>query len=452
MPKPSEVLTFAQKAFLQNGGIEFLDYTTDAIERILPHVTVSAWKNLPRTSAGATWASVQRRKILLTINLGTRLGSLQATIERRRRASGPGSQERTLDTREYSFCHVIGRKASSILRKASIIHHDDVLTAERELFDEQVVASFVREHHGLKLNVTEVLSTLRQLAEQTYENKAISFGLLLDPRDQTGASRLFPREFSHLKRIRVLSDGFNTAYRVSSNGKLLGLVDLEEESHEQHHLNSPHYPWWCKQLAMMSRNGVCGLALTRNGDILIFESGILRLTYRRGQWQYWNHSHIVQMLEDVGHAKRVPVADLRALVRLIYPAALDVSFRRSGGLFFLLRNKQRIHEVVRRGDCIADTGRKPIDKEFDAVAPPGPISRTTLRELAAIDGAVVLSTSGEVLAYGAVLTRRPSGQSLEGSRAQAAAGASALGIAIKISSDGGITVYHDESEYFSVGA
>jgi len=50
------------------------------------------------------------------------------------------------------------------------------------------------------------------------------------------------------------------------------------------------------------------------------------------------------------------------------------------------------------------------------------------------------------------LIRRPAGKSLEGSRAQAAAGASALGIAIKVSSDGSITVYHNEAEYFSVGA
>jgi DNA integrity scanning protein DisA with diadenylate cyclase activity len=73
-------------------------------------------------------------------------------------------------------------------------------------------------------------------------------------------------------------------------------------------------------------------------------------------------------------------------------------------------------------------------------------------ELAGLDGAIVLSNSGELLAYGAVLRPRRSGRirGHEGSRTKAAVGASLYGLAVKVSVDGDITVFSKGKEFLTV--
>jgi DNA integrity scanning protein DisA with diadenylate cyclase activity len=73
-------------------------------------------------------------------------------------------------------------------------------------------------------------------------------------------------------------------------------------------------------------------------------------------------------------------------------------------------------------------------------------------ELASLDGAVVLENSGLIRAYGAVLQPKKAGRirGAEGSRTKAAIGASNYGLAVKVSSDGDVTVYHEGDEFMRV--
>lgn len=188
------------------------------------------------------------------------------------------------------------------------------------------------------------------------------------------------------------------------------------------------------------------LCLTRQGDLLVLDGGRLTLTYRFGRWQYWNHAHIVDLIRNAARVQNVPTGKVLGVVRAIYRAALDVAFRRSGALFLILRSRNDLRKVVRSGDAIGDARRPGLDKAFDAVLDEFSVqsgSRAVVAELAALDGAVVLANSGRVLAYGAVLDPRRKGRvrAAEGSRTKAAIGASNYGLAVKISSDGDITVY-----------
>jgi DNA integrity scanning protein DisA with diadenylate cyclase activity len=73
-------------------------------------------------------------------------------------------------------------------------------------------------------------------------------------------------------------------------------------------------------------------------------------------------------------------------------------------------------------------------------------------ELASLDGAVVVSNSGTLLAYGAILvTGRASGKATEGSRTKAAKAASNLGVTVKVSSDGEISVFKRGVEILAFG-
>jgi DNA integrity scanning protein DisA with diadenylate cyclase activity len=221
-------------------------------------------------------------------------------------------------------------------------------------------------------------------------------------------------------------------------------------------LTEKHYhPEWAAQLARVSRSGICGVALSRQGDILIFDEGTLRFTYRYGRWQYWNHAHVVKLLHERARAQRVPKQIVGRVVGAIYRAALDVSFRRSGGLFVILHNRRSLRQVVRQGDAIGDHKRSPTDFDFDAVLQDHKLQalpRVITVELASLDGAIVLENSGKILAYGAILQPKKAGRIIgtEGSRTKAAIGASNYGLAIKISSDGDIEVYHNGDRFIRI--
>jgi hypothetical protein len=126
-----------------------------------------------------------------------------------------------------------------------------------------------------------------------------------------------------------------------------------------------------------------------------------------------------------------------------------------GGLFVVLHNQNTLRDVVRQGDAIGDPGRSPVDHEFDQVICAHTIRslpRAIVVELAALDGAIVLDNSGRILAYGSVLQPKKSGRlhGTEGSRTKAAIGTSNYGLAVKISSDGDITVYHEGKEFIRI--
>jgi len=148
----------------------------------------------------------------------------------------------------------------------------------------------------------------------------------------------------------------------------------------------------------------------------------------------------------------VPPEEIPGVVRAVYRVALDVAFRHSGGLFVVLRNRQRIRDLVRLGDAVADSrSRSLLDSEFDT-ALGELIPRGVAVELAALDGAVVLSNQGMLLAYGAVLDPKRRGRvgAEEGSRTKAAIGASYYGVAVKVSSDGDITVFLNGNAFIKV--
>lgn len=441
---------------LGDAGVEFLEHASGAIQRILPHVEVSPWKEKPLTKASSVWTSSSRTGIRVTLAIGKKAEkssrSLEAEIQRRHLPGIAGAAGRTLDEREFDICKRIALRISEVLRQGTSEAGDASIRAIRDAFDEYIVAQHVEK---AQIPVSSIFDSLHKLSEQSYENKALTFGCILEAKEivkEQGAQ--FPRHFLGSKKYKALSDGFRTAYHVSASGKILDFVDLDRL--QKRKLTEKHYyPDWAEPIARASRSDRCGIALSRQGDILVFDKGTLRFTYRYGRWQYWNHAHLVYLLRDRARAQRVRKQILGRAVGAIYRAALDVSFRRSGGLFVILHNRKFLHDVVRVGDAVGDPRRGATDLEFDAVIGKHTIQslpRVVVVELASLDGAIVLDNSGRVRAYGAVLQPKKAGRlrGTEGSRTKAAIGASNYGLAVKISSDGDITVYYNGKTFISV--
>lgn len=431
-------------------GAALLEHALNALERLLPHVNVDQWH--VTEGAGKTrarFSDTTKRTLSLELSLDVpKRGStwtITAKLERLRVPTGVGaSVSRTISERERRLALGVLETASQAIGAGV---GDDSATADavKSTFDERVVAAHLQSFHSLDVDLGSWFSALRGLAGQTYENKALAFGCLVDGEDRTVAATeaAFPSDFLAKKKYRALSDGYKTAYSVSARGAVRQFLRLTDGRH----VPRKYFPEWCSEIATRSSGSKLGVSLTRQGDILVFDSGQLTFTHRFGRWQYWNHPHIVDLLSNAARAQHVKPERIGAVARSIYRAALDVSFRRSGALFVLLRNQQHIRKLIRLGDAIDDERRAMIDRAFDKAVEDTAIQsrpRAVVAELASLDGAIVLGNSGKILSYGAVLDPKKKGKirGTEGSRSKAAIGASNYGLAVKVSSDGDITVYH----------
>ncbi|MEK6225398.1 MAG: hypothetical protein AABM40_03795 [Chloroflexota bacterium] len=350
--------------------------------------------------------------------------------------------------REFDICTRVASKTASTLSSEQIRGAPDVIAALRARFDEEVVADHLQERQGLTLDLRELFEAMRTLAGETYENRSISLGCILDPYDESASSVKFPEDFFRLKKYKALTDGFRTAYVISSAGRLVRLIDLQRTDPDVELTGQSMFPEWAENIARLSRNGRCGVCLTRAGDFLVFVDGALRFVYRFGRWRYLNNAHIVDLLRNLARVQRVAPARVGVVTKSVYRTALDVSFRRSGGLLVVLRARARLRELVREGDCIDDDSRPEIDRALDGALPSRAIQaipRRILAELAGLDGALVFANSGQLLAYSAILRPKRQGQiaRTEGSRTKAAIGASLYGLVVKISADGGIEVFSE---------
>ena len=444
------------RSFLRPSAVDFLEHAAGSIERILPHVEISAWRQGQFRQTSSVWDSPGRTAIRVTIGIHaadpTDSRSLVALVQRKGVPATGQLGRRTLDMREFDLCKRIAFGISSVLRDQATSSY---LRPIRDAFDETIVADHIKSHHGLQMQIGDVMDAMQKLSQETYENKSINFGCILDPNKRTsGESVIFPHRLLTSKKHKALSDGFRTAYHVTTDGVLCGFVDLDrfEKSPTSGH---NYYPEWVSAIAKASRNNRCGICLSRQGDILVFDGGTLRFTYRYGRWQYWNHRHIVTLLKERARAQHVRPAVVGKVVATIYRVALDVSFRRCGGLFVVLRNAMLLSQIVRRGDALGDTERNVADQQLDSILRNRKIQflpRSVLVDLSSLDGAVVINNNGQILAYGAILDPKKRGRirGTEGSRTKAAIGASNYGLSVKISSDGDITVYHRGKEFLRV--
>ncbi|MGS1127387.1 hypothetical protein ACVCL3_10345 [Rhodanobacter sp. UC4437_H4] len=443
-------------------GVDFLEHAARAVNRLMPHLELGAWIEGAWSEARVSWTSSTRDAVRITLAIGqesdTGSRSLVAIAKRRHGSKTAGY---TVSLREHNLCDLIAKRISKVMSRIPVESSDGVsIRTLRDAFEEHVIAAHLQEVWKVRLPLGSVLRELHKLSEQSYENKSYNFGCILDT--SLGATvddadlASFPLEFLQAKRYKALSDGFRTAYVVSTNGEVADLVDLEQ--FERQGLTEKHFfPSWSERIARASRAGKYGIALSRQGDILIFEEGTLRFSYRFGRWQFWNHRFLLELLRDQARAQGVNQSQLGRVIGPIYRAALDISFRRSGGLFVILKNRNNVRKLVRSGDGIGDDRRLAADADFDNIFDGKTIKtlhRAIAVELASLDGAIVIDNAGRIRAYGAVLKSGgkgiKKGRRVEGSRTQAAIAASHFGLAIKISSDGDITVFAGGGEFISV--
>ncbi|MFO1031390.1 MAG: hypothetical protein U1F60_09935 [Planctomycetota bacterium] len=381
---------------------------------------------------------------------------LTASVQRISIERPSAKQWHTMSRAEHSTCLAIVEQIKSVIRVSGKNANPRSLEVLREAFDDMVVGSLVTSDFNLQFDAGALLRSIKSLAEQTYENSSLSFGCLISPKAKPKATARFPHDFLGAKRFRSLSDGFATAYHIGGNGALKEFLSLNECTYHEGLTGHHYYPLWAEDLAACTRGGRCGIALTRHGDILIFKEGSLLWTYRFGRWQMWNHAALSQLLTNLLRGQKTPLQTSAKLARAVYRASLDAAFRRRGALFVVLEARTHLKSVAAQDDHIDRRPAGSTEAVFDGALGDlvlQAMPRPTLAELASLDGAVITDRGGRVLSYGAVMRPRKKGRikGTEGSRTKAAIGASNYGTAVKVSSDGQISIYFEGEEFLRLG-
>jgi hypothetical protein len=302
--------------------------------------------------------------------------------------------------------------------------------------------------------ISDALDVLRITSLTTYENRRVSTGVLLlgsDPRPCPAGAVPYTSELAAIKSFHRLSDGRRTVFLVNPDGNLVDLVDVGDFSRASRDSSLPapsSAAYRSHARATIDGGHVC-LVLTPNGELKVWAHGVQQFNFLDGRWRLTElRERYRQWVQAVGHER---------LAEMLFTVALNRAEARRGGMFVVLEDPTVARQFVSPMDLLFDGethGRKDQiqyllrGKRVLDVAP------TVLETLSRLDGAIVLDSASNLLAFGAILrhdlTMAPEAEIVEGSRTTAALESSKFGSVLKISEDGLVSFYKDRQRVWEI--
>jgi hypothetical protein len=317
--------------------------------------------------------------------------------------------------------------------------------------------------------VASALEVLRVAALSSYENRAISSGVLLidaqDSREAQAGSVVDGQTYKYspaltgIKSFYRLSDGVETLFLVNRDGAVLDIIDVARFARSMSAspvvldvLGPSTYA--AHAGATAGNRNIC-IVLTPSHEIKVFAQGVETFSFRNARWHLLDVQAKYEMWERV--VENGPLANR------LFQTALDLSDARQGALFVVLRDPAAsLPLIVAPGDRLDAPRAKPSDlpdrvqllhmlRGRTAVG----IDPAVLAGLARTDGATVVDGSGRLLAVGAILlhTEPPDPHStlaVEGARTTAAMAAGRFAAVLKVSEDGLITFYDRQERIWDI--
>jgi hypothetical protein len=311
--------------------------------------------------------------------------------------------------------------------------------------------------------IATAIEVLRVAALSSYENRAISSGVLvLEGEDDPKRPRRLAMEQAYkysqaltgIKSFYRLCDGLETVFLVNRSGVVLDIVEVAKYS-PPGKLEVPCASRY-RMHALATRGGhnLC-IVLSPSHEIKIFAEGVQTFSFRNARW------HLLD-LQAKYEMWATTVGDLPLAERL-FQTAFDLADSREGALFVVLRDaEQSLSHLVAPAD------------QLDAVRHTGgdvptrgqlmhmlrgrnvcDLDPAVLAGMARTDGATVMNPAGRLLAVGAILlhTEPPephSNLAVEGARTTAAMAAGRYGAVLKVSEDGLITFYDQQERIWDI--
>ena len=308
--------------------------------------------------------------------------------------------------------------------------------------------------------VATAIEVLRVAALSSYENRAISSGVLLladdapdlpNPGDQ--AYRYSPA-LTGIKTFYRISDGLKTLFLVDRTGVVLDIVEVSR--HAPNGFVTVPCPTAYHPHALATQgSGDVSVVLSPSHEIKVFAEGVQMFSFRNARWHLLDVRAKYELwVEAIGN---------EPLAERLFQTAFDLADARQGALFVVLREPARsLPLLVAPGDQLEGPHPPGTDVPTRAQLLHMLRGRTAtgldpavLANLARTDGATVMDGSGKLLAVGAILlhTEPPEPHStlaVEGARTTAAMTAGRYGAVLKVSEDGLITFYDHQERIWDI--
>jgi len=311
--------------------------------------------------------------------------------------------------------------------------------------------------------VATAIEVLRVAALSSYENRAISSGVLIlegetDPvRPHVvtpGQEYRYSQALTGIKSFYRLCDGLQTLFLVNRSGAVLDIIEVGRYV-DAAVLDVPcPARYRAHALATLGTRNIT-IVLSPTHEIKIFAEGAQIFSFRNARW------HLLDV--QAKYEMWVAAVGNRPLAERLFQTALDLSDDREGALFVVLRDASAsLPELVAPGDqldAMRHTGgdvpsRAQLMHMLRGRAATE-LDPAVLAGLARTDGATVMDSSGRLLAIGAILlhTEPPephSNLAVEGARTTAAMAAGRHGAVLKVSEDGLITFYDQQERIWDI--
>jgi hypothetical protein len=311
--------------------------------------------------------------------------------------------------------------------------------------------------------IATAIEVLRVAALSSYENRAISSGVLLlageDDREHAipppdGAAYRYSQALTGVKSFYRLCDGLETLFLVNSRGTVLDIVEV---AHYSRHatLQAPcAAPYRAHAMATADGNKIC-VVLSPSHEIKVFAHGLQMFSFRNACW------HLLDV--QAKYEMWASAVENRPLAERLFQTALNLSDARQGALFVVLRDAQSsLPLLVAPGDQLdivrAHSPEVPSRAQLMHMLrgrTATGLDPAVLAGLARTDGATVMDRSGRLLAVGAILlhAQPPEPHStlvVEGARTTAAIAAGRYGAVLKVSEDGPMTFYDHQERIWNI--
>jgi hypothetical protein len=312
--------------------------------------------------------------------------------------------------------------------------------------------------------IATAIEVLRVAALSSYENRAISSGVLLLEGDDDREHRIAPppdtvayrysQALTGIKSFYRLCDGLETLFLVNRAGTVLDLVEVQRYA-KPARLEVPcPAPYRPHALATIGNRNIC-VVLSPSHEIKVFAQGVQVFSFRNARWHLLDVQAKYDMWEAaIGNA---------ALAERLFQTAFDLADARQGALFVVLRDPaSALPLLVAPADQLdmvrAESADIPTRMQLmhmlrgrTAVG----LDPAVLAGLAKTDGATVMDPSGRLLAVGAILLHGEppephSALAVEGARTTAAMAAGRFGAVLKVSEDGLITFYDRQERIWDI--
>jgi hypothetical protein len=410
------------------------------IQMAVPHLTFSEWsviKARPDDVSGTVDTDERRRQLRVMIVADDLY--FESHCHREKMS--------VISADDHRFLNDLATEAGNHIKQSG--------TTESSLadFGTNSVAEALKRNYQLIKSPLPILQFLRNISQQTYENQRISYGIIIWPTAPTSNSATdFLISAADNKRYKHLSDGYATSMLLDGGGNLIGLEPLKSAANRGK--AARRRPIWLANLAENAeRKKGLGISLTRQGDILVAQNGKLAYSQRAGVWKRWDHSAIVRTLQTIGKFEGKP-HDFASVMTFLYQIALDLSFRRSGGLFVVLRTKKNASKLLSVKEQAGSLAKENIDIAMDRWLQRQKIhrwERQLVTDIASLDGSIVIDRNGNLVSYGQVLKiAGVSAGGAQGARTRAAIAGSKYGLALKVSADGDISFYSGGEKRFEI--